>query len=761
MNNYDLNILSHHEFELLTRDLLQKKFGLFIESFAAGKDYGIDLRFAHIKNRKSIVQCKRYTSFKNLMSSLKKELPKIQVIDIDKYYLSTSLGLNPQRKDKIKCLLSPFIADTKDIFGRDDLNNMLGEFKEIELKYYKLWLSSSNVLSRIVYSKVINTTQFEKGIIERSVKTYVQNDSFQRALDILQEHRFVIISGIPGIGKTTLARVLVFHFLSKEYDEFASLDYSIGDAFSLFHEEKKQIFLYDDFLGKNFLEEKLSRNEDTLLYKFINQVKDTKNKLLIMTTREYILKQAQRRHEILNRNQFEIGKYILDLSNYTKWIRAQIFYNHLYFSNIKENYIDNLLTGKSYLRVINHKNYNPRIIETVLESDRWKQIDPENFMDAFIQYLDNPRSVWEHAFENQISQNARYLLLIMLTLGTPVLLEDLFKACMSFFDRNSAKYSININESDYRSIIKEIDGSFITTRKDSESIIAVDFINPSITDFILIYLSERKYIISDLIDSAIFQNQFFQVFVSEDQNEEVKYSRKIHISVSDKQKIVKSLIDGLERDEICLISMANYKSGKRRWYKYYGRLIARLAYISNNISGSEDELMFKISNNTMEYIKKGINAVDIDNVINIYINLHKYMDIDAYTFISQIVEQMSWIMHIDYVRKLNDNFPIEYDSVTKSEFFKTKIDEIVTSEYENADEDNFEYLISEFEMVEEAFGLDTSDKTDSLKERLEEIRERIYENYDPADEFDNTKSDGMNSNEDVEIDLMFQSLKEK
>jgi len=64
-------------------------------------------------------------------------------------------------------------------------------------------------------------------------------------------------------------------------------------------------------------------------------------------------------------------------------------------------------------------------------------------------------------------------------------------------------------------------------------------------------------------------------------------------------------------------------------------------------------------------------------------------------------------------------------------------------------------------MVEEAFGLDTSDKTDSLKERLEEIRERIYENYDPADEFDNTKSDGMNSNEDVEIDLMFQSLKEK
>lgn len=76
MNNYDLNILSHHEFEQLTRDLLQKNFNVYIESFTTGKDSGIDLRFGFSKDRKSVVQCKRYATFSSLLGSLKKRIKK-------------------------------------------------------------------------------------------------------------------------------------------------------------------------------------------------------------------------------------------------------------------------------------------------------------------------------------------------------------------------------------------------------------------------------------------------------------------------------------------------------------------------------------------------------------------------------------------------------------------------------------------------------------------------------------------------------------
>lgn len=44
MATYDFHVLQPSEFEELTRDLLQKEWNCFIESFTSGRDGGIDLR---------------------------------------------------------------------------------------------------------------------------------------------------------------------------------------------------------------------------------------------------------------------------------------------------------------------------------------------------------------------------------------------------------------------------------------------------------------------------------------------------------------------------------------------------------------------------------------------------------------------------------------------------------------------------------------------------------------------------------------------
>lgn len=55
MNEYDFLILQPNEFENLTRDLLQKREGVFIESFTIGRDGGIDLRFSSPKGQKQVI----------------------------------------------------------------------------------------------------------------------------------------------------------------------------------------------------------------------------------------------------------------------------------------------------------------------------------------------------------------------------------------------------------------------------------------------------------------------------------------------------------------------------------------------------------------------------------------------------------------------------------------------------------------------------------------------------------------------------------
>lgn len=525
MNEYNFLNLSSFEFENFSRDILQEKTGFFFESFTSGQDGGIDLRASLNTEEDIIVQAKRYTRYNDLKSTLNKELDNVRKLNPERYILTTSVGLTPDNKDFIFELFQPFIISTEDIIGRDDLNNLLGIYPKVEEKYYKLWLSSTNILNKLINSTVYNQSKFELDEIRESLKVYVQNESFNEAIGILKKNNYVIISGIPGIGKTTLSRMLVYRLLAEDFDDFVYVADSINDAYSYYEDGKKQVFFFDDFLGKNFLETGLKMNEDSKLIKFIDRIKHSKNKLFILATREYILKQAKNSFESLNTPSLELVKCTLDLSKYTKIIRAEILFNHLFFAKIPLSHLRNLIETKSYVRLIDHKSYNPRIIETFVKNQFWENCEPKDFSRSLISFFNNPTSVWLHAFENTISKGSQITLLILSTLGTPVLLEDLRISINSFITANIKKYPLTIDSIEFRKIIKELESTFISTKMDSNNKIAVEFQNPSIQDFLINYIDGKNALIIDLIKSFSFVSQFFRIFTFDQVKKE--YNKRI------------------------------------------------------------------------------------------------------------------------------------------------------------------------------------------------------------------------------------------
>ncbi|WP_242121640.1 restriction endonuclease [Aestuariivivens sediminicola] len=92
MKNYNFQILSPYEFEMLSRDLLQLHLDTFLESFGEGQDDGIDLRCS--KGEYVVVQAKRYKSFSSLLSNLKKEQIKVEKLNPERYILTTSHSLS-------------------------------------------------------------------------------------------------------------------------------------------------------------------------------------------------------------------------------------------------------------------------------------------------------------------------------------------------------------------------------------------------------------------------------------------------------------------------------------------------------------------------------------------------------------------------------------------------------------------------------------------------------------------------------------------
>ena len=315
MCNYDFLILQPYEFECLSRDLLQKKEKVFVESFTPGKDGGVDLRFAKVRGENSIVQVKRYKNFSSLKEALNKEVEKVKLLNPERYIICTSVGLTPSDKDIIQAIFFPYIKSTTDILGKDELNNLLGEYPDVEKRYYKLWMGSTAVLEGILNKRINNWTAIEMDKIRKDVSTYVMNKSFNDALNILLKERYVIISGIPGIGKTTLARMLVNYLLSNEYEDFVMLE-GVGDAAQRLTEGKKQVFLFDDFLGSTTFQND-EKGFDRKLVAFIDKVRHETDKLFILCTREYILAQAKQTFEVFTTNNIEIAKCILNLSDYT------------------------------------------------------------------------------------------------------------------------------------------------------------------------------------------------------------------------------------------------------------------------------------------------------------------------------------------------------------------------------------------------------------------------------------------------------------
>jgi hypothetical protein len=513
MPNYDFKSLSPIDFEILVRDLLQEELALTLESFKPGKDLGIDFRFTTDKDNTVVVQCKHYieSGFDALKYVLvSKELSKIALLNPSRYIVATSVGLNPDQKDAIKKVLSPYVRSSSDVFGKDDLNNMLGKFPHIERQTFKLWLSSLPILEEVLHAGIFNMSREELSRIKRHALLYVQNESFGEASLILEEHNFCVIAGLPGIGKTILAEMLVLHYSRAGY-EVVKVSEDIADAWKLIQPHTRRVFYYDDFLGQASFSEKMNKNEDQRIIDFIHTVRKSTGVKLILTTREYILQQAYQQYEKLNREGFNAEKCIIDLEKYTRMNRAKILFNHIYFSDLPSKYRNLILKDKRYFSIIDHPNYSPRIIQLFTNHSRMHDVSPSEYMTFFIDSINNPLAIWEHAFGNHLSQAARNLLLVLICMPYQTLVSDAEIAYQAFNLSYSKHFASTMGPRDFPSALKELEGDFLKYDREAEKIL-VSYQNPSIRDFVKHYLSDAKSEMALLIEAIVFFEQILSLW---------------------------------------------------------------------------------------------------------------------------------------------------------------------------------------------------------------------------------------------------------
>jgi len=503
MSQYDFTSLSSQDFEELVRDLLQAEWNVSLEAFKAGRDSGIDLRYSPANGGATIVQCKHYltSGFGKLLTNLRKsELPKIERLAPKRYVVATSVGLTPANKDEIVDALRPFVQNASDILGAQDIEGLLSRHPSIERANFKLWLTSTSVLERILHNAEHCQTNFKIDRIRKKLPLFVQNEAFPRAVDLLEQTRIVVISGIPGIGKTTLAEMLLYDHLERGYEPIV-IQAEIAEGKKLFKTGAKQIFYYDDFLGQTFLgdrREYLGRNEDAAIVDFMEMIRQSPHGRFVLTTREHILSNALQLSEKLSHSTILSNRCVLELRDYSYGQKARILYNHLYFSDLPQPYKDAVLENNFFLTIIKHKHFNPRLIEWLSSYTRLKGLVPDKYQMHIARLLDSPESIWNHAFRNQISGAARNILISLYTLGDWIETRDLEPAFLALHRQSAAKYHQPIAAGDFRIALQELDGAFLSYSTNHAS-----YLNPSIREFVASVISGGREITGDLLTSAV------------------------------------------------------------------------------------------------------------------------------------------------------------------------------------------------------------------------------------------------------------------
>ena len=482
-----------------------------LESFRSGRDGGIDFRYCPSEDQKIIVQCKHYrgTSVSGLIRSLKKEAQKLIELNPARYIIVTSLSLTPSNKASIQKFFASNVLKLEDIITTDDLNNLLGKYTEIETSHHKLWLASVPVMQKVLHNAEHTRATFEIERISEKIKRYVQSDAYSKAIKILDEENFVIIAGQPGVGKTTLAEMLVYAYAKEKFMPIV-INANIEEARRLYTPGKKQIFYYDDFLGATFLHEQhafIGDNNDRDLLNFIDMVRRSKTAKLILTTREHILSQALRISERLSMDTVVEAKCIIEVSSYSRIQKAHMLYNHIYFSELPEEYVEILLNEKFYLHIIDHTKFNPRIIEWLCSYKRVKNIQPAEFRSFVIKLLADPAEIWRHAYDCQISESAKSMLLSIHSLGTPVSIEEVFSVFENLSGHRAKKYNYSLKPEAKALAMSEICDSFISS-KDGK----VSYINPSVGDLMNYIIREAPDNGLDIVYSAQKFSQILKIW---------------------------------------------------------------------------------------------------------------------------------------------------------------------------------------------------------------------------------------------------------
>lgn len=576
---FNYHALDDVEFEILCKDIMQEMLNVQLRVFAKGQDGGVDLT-DNVKTYNIVVQVKHYlnSTYQNLRNALKKELKKVEKLKPKQYFICCSKELTAQNIEEIYTMFSNYMASDKNIITLKEVDAFLQEDKNIQVvrRNFKLWLSSTNILSEVFNQNIFIDCETLLEDIKAESQYFVQTNTVNECLDILEKQRALILIGAPGVGKTITSKMLALYLAERGYRIRYTTNGDITDikrAISL-DKSLKEVILLDDCLGQCYF--KLSDTQENELLSLIKYIKLYENKIIILNSRVTIFNEAKNHSpefcSFIQNNRIKLR--IIDIDNITSVEKARIFYNHLRVNQIpKEHYLA-VRNNRNYMAIVSHPNYNPRIIEYVTSPIQYRSVKPENYYEYIILNLNNPKDVWKNEFDRRLNFIDRIFMNILYSLTENMVDSEILKEC--FFSRLKQEVSVDFTIDNFDSTLMRLNKSLVKLI-DNKGRLMISVLNPSINDYLKSIFFDNHIELANIRKSILYFIQLQRCYRENEFKDILK--RKVLdgsiLSLNDNQTIIKALTIYL----VCKFMVCNNR--------YVELIFNHLNFIkSNNLIGN-------------------------------------------------------------------------------------------------------------------------------------------------------------------------------
>ncbi|WP_052573433.1 hypothetical protein [Haloferula sp. BvORR071] len=495
---YDFTQINDKELESLVVDLLSDLLGVRFERFKSGRDGGVDGRYFVSEKMEVVLQTKHYftSGVAKLINVLERqEKAKVEKLKPTRYLLATSCKLSRSDKSKIFQTLKPYIVSENDIFGAEDLNDLLRRFPNIEKAHNKLWMSSTALLRRFLNNGLIGRSEdFLKQVADQR-KFYADTQNFHDAQKKLEKSRVLIISGEPGVGKTTIAENLSLIYASEGFEIVDVVN--IIEAEAAYQPGERQFFLFDDFLGGNYFEA-ISGREDSHIVKFMRRISVDETKRFVLTSRTNILNLGVNSSDPFGNANIRRNEYLLKVGNLSNFEKAEILYNHLWHGGLQEEYVHEIYKENRYLEIIRHRNYSPRLVHFVTDINTLDLPQAPDYWKFIVEKFEHPALIWKNALKVQSNNYIRLLIKLIVFNGGSISEESLKIAFRYYCSTYEGRM---VTEDNYVEAVAAASGSFIIRSATNRKEFDLKLFNPSIADYVLNESSSDTPLLSRIFDA--------------------------------------------------------------------------------------------------------------------------------------------------------------------------------------------------------------------------------------------------------------------